>query len=114
MPTPGQRAKAKKFCRVPSGKAVVRYVREKSGKHKCPLCQKVMHGLPHGKTNAEVRKLSASQRKPSVLLAGQICNQCRVIALEEAVKVKTEVKELDDVSLRLKPYVQVLMSKIED
>lgn len=113
MVQPKDRGKAKKFKRLPSGKVKVLYVREKPGKHHCSLCRKVMHGLPHGKTRAEVSKLSKTQKRPEALLAGTLCNQCRQSALDEAIKVRVNLKSLDDVALNVQPFVKVLMNKLE-
>ena len=112
MTAPKDRAKQKKFRRTP-GQTKAYYVKAKPGKHHCSLCGKVMHGMPHHKTRAEVNKLSKTQKRPEALLAGQVCNKCRTVVLDETVKVKLKTKTLDDVKLSFKPYVETLLGKVE-
>ena len=113
MTKPSDKTKQKKFTRTPGSKTKVKYDRAKTGKHKCSLCQKVLHGMPHGRTPAEVRKLSKTERRPSALLAGTLCNQCRTLALEEAFKVKAGLKDLNQVSLMFRQHVQDLQGRLK-
>ena len=113
MPAPKDRVKKKKFIRTPGSETKVHYFKGKPGKHHCALCSKVLHGMPHNKTKAQLSKLSKTQKRPEALLAGQVCNQCRTMLLDEAVKIKLKTKSLDDVKLNFKPYVESLMKMVE-
>jgi len=106
MPNRSERAKKTKFRRKASGKSERAFVRGKTGKHSCTICGKVMHGTPHGKTTAEVRKLSKTKRRPTGLFAGVLCNKCRTRVAGEAAKLESKTKSLDEVEVRLRKYVE--------
>lgn len=113
MPKRHERRKKKKFRRTPSGKSKQHYGKKKHSKHRCTICNRVLHGLPHGKRKHEVSRLSKSKRKPSVLLAGIVCGKCRQKIVEEAAKVKYGLKKINDVDLRMRKYVKRVEKKIE-
>ena len=106
MPKRSDRSKKKKFRRKASGNAKRIFVRGKTGKHKCALCERILHGVPHGKTSAQVRKLSKTKRRPTALFAGVLCSKCRAKAVAEAAKVEAKAKKFEDVELRLQKYVK--------
>jgi ribosomal protein L34E len=106
MPKRSERSKSKKFRRKASGKAKAVFVRRKTGKHHCPLCKRVLHGVAHGKTAAQVRKLSKTKRRPTGLFAGVLCGKCRSLIAEEAAKVEAKAKKISEVELRLRKYVE--------
>ena len=109
---PQQKTKKKKF--VKGQKNVhLRFSRGKSGKHHCSVCGKLMHGMPHGKTTVQVKKLSKSQRRPEALLAGTLCNICRVRIMEAAIQVKYGMKEMTTIDLFLKPLVEKAVAQVE-
>ena len=88
MPKPWQRNRSKARKKKRTIKHLVtHYVERKKAKHSCSVCGKIMHGLPHRKLNSEVARLSKTEKRPTALLAGTLCNNCRTIVLEEAVKV---------------------------
>ena len=105
MPNRSDRTKKKKFRKTGSGTKRI-FVKDKPGKHKCALCSRVMHGTPHGKTSAEVRKLAKTKRRPTALFAGILCNKCRGNIVEEAAKVEAKAKSFDEVELILRKYVE--------
>ncbi|MDO8538234.1 MAG: hypothetical protein Q7S21_05085 [archaeon] len=104
MPKRNERWKNKKFTKTVKN-TTKKYIREKSSQHTCGNCGKVLHGMPHGKTKAFVKKLSKTQRRPSVIFAGTLCNKCRNVVVEEAVKVNQGLKEMDDIDFAIKDYV---------
>lgn len=106
MPKKSERYMKFKFRRQSKGKAKKVFVSGKSGKHHCALCEKVMHGMPHGKNKGGIARLSKTERRPSALFAGVLCNQCRAIVVAEAAKVDAGVKKKDDVELRLIKFVE--------
>ncbi len=111
MPKRSDRSKKKKFRRKASGKAKPVFVRGKPGKHHCPLCKRVLHGVPHGKTSSQVRKLSKTKKRPTGLFAGVLCGKCRALVAEEAAKVEAKAKKASEVELRLRKYVEQVKVK---
>ncbi len=105
MPKRSDRSKKKKFRRRGSGKAKKVFVRGKTAKHHCHLCKGLLHGVPHSKTAAEVRKLSKTKRRPTALFAGILCSRCRSQVVGEAAKVEASTKKIAEVELRLQKYV---------
>jgi|SRR3989344_1313119 len=112
MPKRKDRWKNKKFVRTPK-KTKVKYLREKTAKHECPNCGKTMHGMPHGKTRSKARKLSKTERRPTAMFAGVLCNICRQQAIEEAIKLNEGIKQLEEISMPLRNYVIQARGKIK-
>jgi len=106
MPNRSERSKKTKFRRVAGSKSKRIFVKEKTSKHKCALCKGLLHGVPHGKTSAEVGKLSKTKRRPTAVFAGILCSKCRHLVVGEAAQVEAKAKKFDDVELRLQYYVK--------
>jgi len=106
MPTRSDRSKKKKFRRNANGKAKVVYIRGKTGKHHCALCKGILHGVPHGKDKAQVKKLAKTKRRPTALFAGVLCSKCRAKVAVEAAKMEAGTKKLEEIELRLQNYVK--------
>ncbi len=102
------RSKKEKFRRKSSGKSKRYFVRDKAGKHHCGVCKAVLHGTPHSKPASKIRKLSKSERRPTALFAGVLCSKCRTLVVEEAAKIESKTKKLDEVELRLRKYVSAV------
>ena len=112
MVKPGQKTKKKKFRRRASKKSRVYFTREKTSKQHCALCKGMLHGVPHGKTKTEVKRLSKTQRRPSTVFGGVLCTKCRTSAVEEAAKVKEKLKKIEDVNLEMRKYVETLLKNM--
>lgn len=112
MPTPGDRRKARKSRRVPSGKTVLSFFREKSSKKTCGLCTGVLHGVAHGKRKAEVLRLSKTQKRPQRLFGGVLCSSCETNIIEETAKVKAGVKDISSVPFVEKKFVEMAFKKV--
>ena len=106
MPKRSDRSKKTKFRRNASGKSERIFVKGKTKKHKCALCKGVLHGVPHSKTSAEVRKLAKTKRRPTALFAGVLCTKCRSKVVVEAAKAEAGIKKIEDIELRLQKYVK--------
>ena len=111
MPNRSERAKKTKFRKKPGAKSERVFVRGKTGKHVCAICERVMHGTPHGKTAAEVRKLSKTKRRPTGIFAGVLCNKCRAQVAGEAAKVEAGIKSIEEIELRMRKYVEQVKVK---
>ena len=112
MTKPGEKTKKKKFRRIPGEKSRVYYVREKTSKHHCAICRGILHGTPHGRTKAGVKKLSKTQRRPSVPFGGVLCSTCRKNVFEDAAKVKSGGKNFDEVDFTRRKYVEIALKKL--
>jgi len=110
MVKPSERRKKKKFRRTPGGKTKRVSVKKRPSAKKCQLCGNKLSGTLSGRKEA---KASLSQKRPSALFAGGLCNVCRAVAVEEALKVKLGVKKEEDIELRLKGAVSGALKKIE-
>ena len=97
---PGERRKNKKFVKIPKGTKTI--VFKKGGrKAVCEVCKKSLQGTPKG-TVSQKNKLSKTQKRPSILFGGILCNKCRDMVFEEAIKVKLGIKTIEDVSFSIK------------
>lgn len=104
MPRPGEKTKNKKYKRTPS-KTKTEYAKAKPSKHSCGLCKKEMHGVPNSKSPAKVKKMPKTARRPSGMFGGLLCTKCRAKVFEEAAKVESGAKKLEDVSYAEKPFI---------
>ncbi|MFH0715167.1 MAG: hypothetical protein V1847_05405 [Candidatus Diapherotrites archaeon] len=109
---PRDRWKKKVKRKTVSG-SVTAVKEKKPSKHQCAACGGILHGMPHGKGRAKVGKMSKTEKRPSVLLAGQLCNSCRKEALEDCIQVQLNSKPLNEVDLKLKKFVLQLMNQVK-
>ena len=113
MVQPHERVKKKKFRRTARGKSKRFPSEKKTGKRTCALTRQALSGVPHGKRKSEVRKLSKSQRRPTAVLGGVLSSKARRHVMEESIKVKTKVKSLQDVELKVRGFVNQVIKKLE-
>jgi large subunit ribosomal protein L34e len=113
MPNPDHKFKKHKMTRMPSGKAKRVIVKKKTSKHTCALCGGMLHGMPHGKRVFEIQKMAKTERHPSNLLASMICPTCRQKIYLEAVMFKHGVLTNDQLDMRFKKYINMIINKIE-
>ena len=88
-------------------------VKKKTGKCSCSVCGRALHGTPSGKGIAGRGKLSKTQKRPSAMFAGLLCNKCRATVLEEALKIKYAGKKREESSIKLKKLVEEAIKRIE-
>ncbi len=111
MPNKSERRRHRAFRRT--AKETRMYTKEgKTSRVHCALCEKHLHGVPHGKTGAERKRTAKTHKGPSVVFGGILCAACRTRVVIEAVRVKTGMKKTEDLDLRLKPYVKQLDKKV--
>lgn len=91
-------------------RTVVKYKKAKKGLKSCALCEKKLHGTLSGK---KAGKASKSEGRPSRIFGGNLCGKCTANIMAEAVKVKLGVKELSDVKLSLRNYIQTANARIK-
>ncbi len=113
MVSPMKRRLKKIIRRTPGGRVVVHYKRGKTGKHHCAICGKPLHGVPHGKRPAQVRKLAKTERRPERIFAGILCPECTRRVIEYAFYVKHGVMEMRDVDMRYRKYVEQALKVVE-
>lgn len=110
MVKPGQKTKKKKYRKTPGGKAKAYFERKRHGKASCALCGNALAGVPK---QDEVKKLSKTERRPSAIFAGVLCNRCRNTVLEEAIKIKENIKNMRDCKITLRTYVEQALKLLE-
>ncbi len=111
MPKRSDRNKKTKFRKGGQEKSKRVFEKGKTKKHSCALCEGMLHGVPHSKRPAEVKKLAKTKRRPTALFAGILCTKCRSLVATEVAKVEAKVKTIDDVELRLQKYVKQVKVK---
>ena len=73
-----------------------------------------MHGVPHGKANAKVKKLSKTKRRPTALFAGILCTKCRSLVACEAAKIEAGAKKPKEVEHNpVCPYCETEISHLD-
>ncbi len=103
--------KKQKKRRTTSGKLKIVYKKNKPAKKKCVLCSRQLHGVPHGKSTAEISKLSKTQKRPNALFGGILCNKCREKVIREAALVKTGEKKKEEVLIKKRKFTEELLKR---
>ncbi len=111
MVAPHKRRMKKVKVRTPGGRVVVHFRKEKTSRHVCALCGKELHGVPHGRRSAEVRKLSKTERRPERIFGGELCAECQKKVIDLAFYVKNGLKTWDTVPIKMRKYVEVVMAR---
>jgi ribosomal protein L34E len=88
-------------------------VNRKPSKRSCSACGNQMHGVPSGKGIAATRKLSKTQKRPSAMFAGLLCNNCRAKVIDEALKIKYAGKKIEESSIKMRKFVTEATARIE-
>ncbi|MCD6434092.1 MAG: 50S ribosomal protein L34e [Candidatus Diapherotrites archaeon] len=112
MPKPSERRKKVKYRKTAKGTKKI-FVKGKTSKHRCALCGRYLHGVPHSKRPSEVRKLSKTERRPTAIFGGVLCSRCRTKIIEEAALIKAGAKEISDISLKELNYVKQALEAME-
>lgn len=113
MVKPKYRNMKRRYSRSPGGSIKLHFGKRKASKHECALCGRTMHGMLHGAGISRAHDAAKTAKRPSVLLAGALCNKCRATATEEAIKVKHGIKPIDEVDLSFRKYAEMIMKRIE-
>lgn len=109
---PQERFAKKKFRKGP--KETKRFKADKKpSRRECSVCGRALHGTPSGKGIAQTRRLSKTEKRPSAMFAGLLCNKCRAMVLEEALKIKYAGKSHGESSIKLAKYISEATRKIE-
>lgn len=88
-----------------SGKSKLIAVRkEKEGTHHCAICSAELLGVQNSG--------SKSEKIPTRVFAGHLCGKCVRKVVKIASMVKEKLESMDNISLKLKPYVEVMVKKL--
>jgi len=112
MVKPSDRRLNKKFVKLPGGKTVERRLRPGGKQTGCALCDKTVQGTPKGHVSS-IRKLSKTEKRPSAFFGGTLCNKCRDLTYEKAIMVKTKTKDISEIKISERKYVEIAMGHIE-
>ncbi len=113
MVKPKKRNMKRRYVRTSGGVVRLHFGKRKSSKHECALCGRTMHGMLHGAGISRAHDAAKTTKRPSALLAGALCNKCRAIATEEAIRVRHGIKPIDGVDLGFRKYVEMVLKRIE-
>lgn len=73
--------------------------------------KKAKQGAASGKVS-EVRKLSKTERKPSTMFAGMLNTKDRTFVFEEAAKVVSREKRIEETDFRLRKFVEQAVARM--
>ncbi|MDO8428420.1 MAG: 50S ribosomal protein L34e [Candidatus Diapherotrites archaeon] len=110
MVQPKDRGRKQKRVQTPGGRNVLRIIEAKKGKAHCAECHTALRGVVTGR---KAFKFSKTEKRPEALFAGKLCNSCRIKYVEEALKVKTGVKDLNHINITYQKYVTQILNQIE-
>jgi len=113
MPKRSERYTKKKFRKSVTGKSRKVSAKKKTSKKACPVTGEALHGVAHGSTTAKTRKLAKTKRRPSVKYGGMLSGGARTRIIEEAVKVRENIKSLNDVDFRIRKFVEQEIRELE-
>lgn len=112
MPTTGERRK-KRGYRKTAKKTKMITRNKKAHKMRCAITNQKLNGVSHGAKRAKLRKLSLTQKRPSVPFGGVLGSKARTFVLTEAIKVKMGIKKMEDVEIGIRKYVSQLKKRVE-
>ncbi len=107
MVAPNKRNLKKKFVKVTKSTKDVRF-RDKPTISSCAICKNILQGVPRG----DLKKLSKTEKRPSIVFGGILCSKCRDIVFDNAIMLKLKIINENDVSLKYKNYVNTAILKI--
>ncbi len=111
MPNKSERRKLRTFRRTAKATRMV----TKGKKHKklrCAICDQVMHGVSHGANRSRMAKLSKTQRRPTGMFGGILCNECKRMIITEMAKVNAGVKKMSDTDISIRPYMKQIEKQV--
>ena len=100
-----------KKVKTPKRVKVKYFKSTRKGMAECHLCHKKLHGVSR-QTPIAMSKASKSMKRPTALFAGVLCNECRLKAWQEAIKVKLGIKKISDEGILLRPYIDNLLKRL--
>lgn len=112
MPSKSERRKLRGFRRTAKATRMV----TKGKKHKklrCAICEGVLHGVPHGASRSHVAKQSKSQRRPTGMLGGIVCNVCKRMLVNEMAKVNAGIKKMSDTQISIRPFLKQIEKQVK-
>lgn len=86
---------------------------KRSAKILCALCKRKLSGVPHNKSITEIAKMPKSEKRPSRIFAGTLCNICSQSIVRESALLKDGAREMKDISLKKKIFVEEALKKGE-
>lgn len=107
MVKPSLRNQKKKFVKVTKSTKEIRF-RDGSKGASCSICSKRLQGVP----KKGVAKLAKTEKRPSILFGGILCNTCRDSVFDDAIMLKTGLIEEKDVSFKKMHFVKESLLKI--
>lgn len=109
MVRPSLRNQKKKFVKVTKSTKEIRF-RDSSKGASCGICSKKLQGVPKGNG---AKKLAKTEKRPSILFGGILCNTCRDSVFDDAIMLKTGLIDEKDISFKKKHYVKEALLKIK-
>jgi ribosomal protein L34E len=108
----GLTTKKKKTIKTPT-KTRQAIVKKKAKKQHCPITNKPLHGVPHGKKRGKLNT-PKTKKRPTTLFGGTLSAPARRKIIEEAIKIKHKIKKIEDTNPNEKKYVKQALKKIEE
>ncbi len=91
----------------------IKKVSARHASRNCALTGEKLHGVPHGKTVVQVRKLAKTNRRPSRIFGGILSGKATKHVIEESAAVRYGTKRIEDVDLRYRKYVEQALANME-
>ncbi len=98
------RGKTRKFRRTPGARVSIHYTRDKKSYAECAVTGERLHGTGH-QGKSRVRKLSKSEKRPSVKFGGVLSSGARRELWENMALVAAGKKALVAVPVKLRKFV---------
>ncbi len=105
MTSPSNRAKKKKMLKIVSGTKKVFFKRTKT-KATDTITGKKLHGV-----NPKAKSKTA--KRPTAMFGGILSGETRKLVHEETAKIKENIKTIEDIDFKLRPYVEAALKRGE-
>ncbi|MBM3281814.1 MAG: hypothetical protein FJY86_00540 [Candidatus Diapherotrites archaeon] len=112
MPSKSERRKLRGFRRTAKATRMI----TKGKKHKklrCANCNAVLHGVAHGANRSRMAKISKTQRRPTGMMSGILCNTCKRIIITEVAKVDAGIKKMSDTDISIRNYMKQIEKQVK-
>lgn len=103
---PSERVMKKKKVKTPNGETRTVLIRKDKTKVSCGIC-----GIKISSASNDPNK-SKTEKRPEIIFGGVLCARCRESVLENAIKVKLNVKKEEDLNLTMKKFVSQAIKKV--
>lgn len=94
-----------KVRKTPKGIKKIYVKDKKTNKRSCPICKSKLFGIGNENENKTAKRVTR-------IFGGMICHKCVSEIIKEATRVREKIKNIDNVDISLRKYVEIVLKKV--